>query len=1276
MKNLVTRSTLLLILLLLGAMVTSASAQSTCTGGSSLSGWYGLLVGSYTGSGGKYLAGALHFDGACGITGSNTYGGVGGNAAAASVTGSYGQNGDGTFGITLNLAGQATPQTYIVGVSQSGNEAVGIETDGTSAFIDLQSQLTSLTGGYTNASLNGTYAAACIGSGVDLNYQTFGADGNGNITGVDSEQNNGVVTTNTSYTGSYTVNSDGTFSGSVLFNGSNVPFYGVLDNGNNEIEYIYTGVNSCSGKKSTTTTLSGSYGMLVSGTSTTAGSGEQFLTGVINFNGGSLSGEVNGGVNGVYANSPITGTYSVLSNNTVAINMSLTNQGLNESYNVGVSETGNEADGIETDNLATATVDLQSQASSSSQTYSSSNLIGTYAVVCSNIGLVALNYVTFDGVGTLSGSLAYSDGGNYAGDTPITGTYSVNADGTFSGSLGGGFAAYTFTGALENDGAEISYTYEEGGTGNQACSGVSTYGPIGALTAAATPTFGLAPGAYTGTQSVTLSDTTAGAVIHYTTNSTPPTPNSPVYTTGTPISVSTTTAIEAIAVAPGYSNSAIASGTYFVTPIPAGSVANPPVLSTPPGTYNSTVTLGLSDTTPGSHIYYTVDGSTPPSSPTSQLYNNAPITISQTTTVYAVAIATGYTNSAVVGGLYTINLPQAATPMFGTTAPGTYDSSVSVTLSDTTAGATIYYTTNNTTPTPIASEQYTPGAIITVNSNTTIQAIAVASGYTTSSAQVGLYTITPPAPAPTFNPPPGTFTSATPVTLSAVAGATIYYTTNNTTPTAIASEQYTPGAIITVSGTTTIKAIAVGGGYSSSSVAIGAYTIASAAKFTVSASSSTFTLIQNTGSSLSVKANPLNGFSGTVTFTASGFPSGASYTFLTGSSTSATLVVYVNPGITPGTYPITVTGTSGSLTASTTFNFVIAQAPIAATPTFSLTPGAYGSTQTVALSDATPGVTISYSINNGSYVTYSKPLTVSASATISAVAIASSGGGYNNSATATAAYTISTTSVASLGSTYNIVGIGTTGSSPKSGGFDTNSYAYNSSLLGTSLSYQGVTFPLAAANTTDAVSSTTIPVTAQYSYLYLLGAAVNGAKTNQSIVVTYTDGSSSTFTQNFSDWTIPLSYGNETVVSHTANRIVPNGGTQNGNIYVYGYAFALTAGKTVAKVALPANRAVVFLGMGFGNTNTQPTQITPYIQVNYGAWQSASSVTVLPFSLVNLGPQPLNVGSWSWTSSNGYSSTSRQINNIPLSIGLNVYVATYTNPSGVKSALTFYVTVN
>jgi len=78
-------------------------------------------------------------------------------------------------------------------------------------------------------------------------------------------------------------------------------------------------------------------------------------------------------------------------------------------------------------------------------------------------------------------------------------------------------------------------------------------------------------------------------------------------------------------------------------------------------------------------------------------------------------------------------------------------------------------------------------------------------------------------PAPSFSPAAGTYTSAQSITISdAVAGATIYYTTDGSTPTTSSSVYTHP---ITVSSTETVKAMAVAAGDTNSGVASAAYTI-------------------------------------------------------------------------------------------------------------------------------------------------------------------------------------------------------------------------------------------------------------------------------------------------------------------------------------------------------------------------------------------------------------------------------------------------------------------
>jgi hypothetical protein len=121
------------------------------------------------------------------------------------------------------------------------------------------------------------------------------------------------------------------------------------------------------------------------------------------------------------------------------------------------------------------------------------------------------------------------------------------------------------------------------------------------------------------------------------------------------------------------------------------------------------------------------------------------------------------------------------------------------------------------------------------------------------------------------------------------------------------------------------------------------------------------------------------------------------------------------------------------------------------------------------------------------------------------------------------------------------------------------------------------------------------------------------------------------------------------------------------------FGFEIT--KTVGSQTFTLNSYSLSTSSGGGCT---PTAITPYISVNNGStWSEETAATVSSTSTqVDLGPQPTSGGSWSWSGPNGYTSTSRQIDDIRLSTGSNVYTATYTNSGGCKSTQAFSITVN
>jgi hypothetical protein len=95
----------------------------------------------------------------------------------------------------------------------------------------------------------------------------------------------------------------------------------------------------------------------------------------------------------------------------------------------------------------------------------------------------------------------------------------------------------------------------------------------------------------------------------------------------------------------------------------------------------------------------------------------------------------------------------------------------------------------------------------------------------------------------------------------------------------------------------------------------------------------------------------------------------------------------------------------------------------------------------------------------------------------------------------------------------------------------------------------------------------------------MLATGVNGNQANQTFTVTYTDGTTSIFTQSLSDWNTPQNYAGETKALTEAYRLNPNGTPDDRTFYVYGYTFAINSAKTVKSLALPNNSDVVVLAL-------------------------------------------------------------------------------------------------
>jgi glucose/arabinose dehydrogenase len=238
-----------------------------------------------------------------------------------------------------------------------------------------------------------------------------------------------------------------------------------------------------------------------------------------------------------------------------------------------------------------------------------------------------------------------------------------------------------------------------------------------------------------------------------------------------------------------------------------------PTFSPANGTLNSNVVMVTCFTT-NAEIHYTTNGVDPTLSDPI-VATGGFIQVNTGITNKARAYRADLNPSSIGSAIYT---NKVATPVLSPPG-GAVTNGTIVRMSTITPGATIYYTTNGTTPTTNSLVYSSP---IVLQSSTSLKVIGIASGYIASALTNGSYSI-PQTAAPVFSPLSGQVLYGAQVSIScATAGSTIYCTLDGSAP-SINSPIYI--APITINKDTTLTAFADAPGYANSLVRTNTYVL-------------------------------------------------------------------------------------------------------------------------------------------------------------------------------------------------------------------------------------------------------------------------------------------------------------------------------------------------------------------------------------------------------------------------------------------------------------------
>ena len=475
------------------------------------------------------------------------------------------------------------------------------------------------------------------------------------------------------------------------------------------------------------------------------------------------------------------------------------------------------------------------------------------------------------------------------------------------------------------------------------------------------------------------------------------------------------------------------------------------------------------------------------------------------------------------------------------------------------------------------------------------------------------------------------------------SGLTVAFTASSTGSSALAtftaSSSAVPGRYaVTITGTSgTLK----------HSITL-SLTVVGAPTFSLSAAPSSVAVQRGSTVAGTITVLAVYGFTGAPTFSVSGLPKGVTASFSPASSASATTLTLVASATAyVGTFPLTVTGTYGSivktapLSLSVTFGLSLTNFQFVNKATgvcmdvnsISKQVGAQisqyycwgGGNQLWNATKLSSGAYTFTSINSGlvidvigssksagAYIDqdtyaslasqqwnlqktsdgYFNLVNVNSGLCLDGVeSVESTGDETQQNICSTAAsqkwsmVTMSNTTTVNMASSFNVNAVAANGSAVLNGGIDGASDALPEGYVGAAYSFYGFPFVFGPANAADAVTSKTVPLPpGQYTLIVLLGLATNGPQLNQTFSVTYSDGTTASAPQSINDWLHANTlYSGLYSVITAPYYLNPKGVEVQTASNVFGFGLGLDSTRTAVSITLPNNANVKVLAITLGN---------------------------------------------------------------------------------------------